>query len=68
MKTSELDNGIRILKGVKLDGTTYEHSEDLFRVLNLLGDEHKTERERISECLFILGRTEWNGAILEAIR
>lgn len=56
------------MKGVKLDGTIYEHSEDLFRVLNLLGDEHKTERESISERLFILGRTEWNGAVLEAIR
>ena len=63
----ELDNGIRFLKGVRLDGTIYEHSEDLFRVLNLLGDEHKTERERISERLFILGRTEWNGAVLEAV-
>ena len=48
--------------------TFYEHSEDLFRVLNLLGDEHKPHRERISEQLFILGRAELYGAILEAVR
>lgn len=60
------------MEGVWLfkDGTRtyYEHSEDLFRVLNLLGEEHKTEREIISERLFILNRTEWNGAVLEAVR
>lgn len=72
MATSELDNGIRILKGVWLSRngarTFYEHSEDIFRVLGLEGDEHKTEREQISERLFILGRMEWNGWQLEAVR